>query len=624
MRAWHVFAIGTAIVSGLFNSAEAQVPERINYQGRLVRGSNLVNGSVQIVFRMYDADTGGIVQYAETQTVAAVDGLYSTTIGGETGLADVLTNDRLYLEVEVDGTTLSPREQLVSVPFALMAGAVTNGAITGRMLADYAVTSNKLAAHAVTAGALVDGAVTSRTIAPTSVSSAHIADGAVGDAQLARRYQSGTMAYLDLMPSHDPHFQDILTNAPVSFVTSFSTTPMITLGVESPYTEPGELPYPVLSEKSPSGFNALVSVPSKELIIGPEHRGWIGSLAVVNGHPAIAYYDVDASGLRYVRALDSNGLAWGEALMVDTNSLVGQEPSLAVVNGRPAISYRHAMFASLYYVRATDVNGTDWAAPVLVQQGNPSNQCIQASLAVVHGNPAISYYELSGGNLKYVRATDVDGTHWGAPMIVDAGGDTGQNSSLGFYNNYPVISYHATAGHLMFAEGMDHVGSFWTIHSIDTSGSGLFNSLALVGGRPAIAYYRDYGYNGGALMYVIADNGYGTTWGDPVMIASCLSSGCDVGAHASLAVVGGLPAIACYEMSAGDIRYYRADDVYGSNWTVRVDADTRNDVGENLDMAVVNGRPALTYRDRTIERLKYLRSGNPPPEAFVNWIAVEP
>ena len=37
------------------------------------------------------------------------------------------------------------------------------------------------------------------------------------------------------------------------------------------------------------------------------------------------------------------------------------------------------------------------------------------SLAVVNGNPAISYFAGSGGDLKYVRANDTSGTNWGTP-----------------------------------------------------------------------------------------------------------------------------------------------------------------------------------------------------------------
>ena len=159
MTASRNLLVPSALCLTLAATAPAQVPELVNYQGRLVDGTNLVNDDVQIVFRMYDGDTGGTERYAETQTVTVVDGLYSTTIGSTSdpgSLPDALTNDPLYLETEVDGTTLGPRERVTAVFRALQAARVVPGAITTEMLAPQAVTSNSIAWSTLPPG-LVDG-----------------------------------------------------------------------------------------------------------------------------------------------------------------------------------------------------------------------------------------------------------------------------------------------------------------------------------------------------------------------------------------------------------------------------------------------------------------------------------
>ena len=101
----------------------AQVPECINYQGRLVDQNGLVNDVVQMVFRLYDAEDGGELLYAETQTVAVVDGLYSAHIGASNAVAGAfsaaLSAPPVYLELQVDGQMFSPRDMLASVPYAL-------------------------------------------------------------------------------------------------------------------------------------------------------------------------------------------------------------------------------------------------------------------------------------------------------------------------------------------------------------------------------------------------------------------------------------------------------------------------------------------------------------------------
>ena len=75
--------------------ALAQVPELINFQGRLVDNGALVNGDVEMVLRLYRVGTGATPDYEDSNTVAVVDGLYSTFIGDDTlsgSFADALSN----------------------------------------------------------------------------------------------------------------------------------------------------------------------------------------------------------------------------------------------------------------------------------------------------------------------------------------------------------------------------------------------------------------------------------------------------------------------------------------------------------------------------------------------------
>lgn len=114
-----------AILSVLFSSALAQVPPPIiNYQGRLVDGGALVNGNVELVLRLYNDVTAGTLEYEDSNAVVVVDGLYSTFIGDDTlsgSLQNALTNAEVWVETEVDGTILLPRQRLASVAYALMA-----------------------------------------------------------------------------------------------------------------------------------------------------------------------------------------------------------------------------------------------------------------------------------------------------------------------------------------------------------------------------------------------------------------------------------------------------------------------------------------------------------------------
>ncbi len=115
-------------------STPAQPPPLINYQGRLVDGTNLVNGSIGLSLRLFPQSVGGSILYEDSNTVAVADGLYSTFLGDNTtdGSLDILFQEDfpLYLETMVNGTALAPRERVGSVFYALLASNVVNGAIT--------------------------------------------------------------------------------------------------------------------------------------------------------------------------------------------------------------------------------------------------------------------------------------------------------------------------------------------------------------------------------------------------------------------------------------------------------------------------------------------------------------
>lgn len=114
------------------------VPPGFNIQGRLT-DANGVNreGNYSIKFTLYDSPTGGATLWTRTYTALTVrNGNFQTVLGDTAGqpmLSDVFaTGDTRHLEIQVlSGPGVSspeqplvPRQQLVSVPYALRAGSV--------------------------------------------------------------------------------------------------------------------------------------------------------------------------------------------------------------------------------------------------------------------------------------------------------------------------------------------------------------------------------------------------------------------------------------------------------------------------------------------------------------------
>ncbi|TET95953.1 MAG: hypothetical protein E3J26_01980, partial [Candidatus Zixiibacteriota bacterium] len=97
-------------------------PNLISYQGRLTDSSGLAvsDSSYSVVFGIYADSTGETSLWEESATIMTRDGLFSHQLGSLTSLPQSIfqDNDRLYLEVAIQGETVFPRTRLSSVPYA--------------------------------------------------------------------------------------------------------------------------------------------------------------------------------------------------------------------------------------------------------------------------------------------------------------------------------------------------------------------------------------------------------------------------------------------------------------------------------------------------------------------------
>jgi hypothetical protein len=126
-------------------------------------------------------------------------------------------------------------------------------------------------------------------------------------------------------------------------------------------------------------------------------------MKVVNGKPAISYCDATNSQLKYIIANDVNGTTWGNSITVDANT-IGQFNSLAVIEGHPAISYYEDGFLSDYknlkYVRANDSTGVSWGViQVLDSEGTVG---MFNNLIELNNGAGISYYDETEQWPKYI------------------------------------------------------------------------------------------------------------------------------------------------------------------------------------------------------------------------------
>lgn len=110
--------------------AAAQVPPKLGYQGRLLKADGKPQtGTVPITFSVLPAETGGAALWTETQPQVALtsDGFFSTVLGEVVAIGPgVFNGSERFLEVNVNGTALSPRQRINSVAYALMSTDARN------------------------------------------------------------------------------------------------------------------------------------------------------------------------------------------------------------------------------------------------------------------------------------------------------------------------------------------------------------------------------------------------------------------------------------------------------------------------------------------------------------------
>ncbi|MCG2768030.1 MAG: hypothetical protein ABIK79_01015 [Chloroflexota bacterium] len=101
----------------------------INYQGRLLRDEQPVDGVETIIFRLYDAQYGGVRYWEENAgSVTVNNGLFAHALGSITTLPIQSFDRELWLETQV-GSVILPRQRLAGAAYAL--SLVPGGKITG-------------------------------------------------------------------------------------------------------------------------------------------------------------------------------------------------------------------------------------------------------------------------------------------------------------------------------------------------------------------------------------------------------------------------------------------------------------------------------------------------------------
>ncbi|TNE32252.1 hypothetical protein EP342_05170 [bacterium] len=115
----------------------AQIPQTMNYQGKLEdnSGNPVADGNYSVIFTIYDAATSGNLLWTESRTITTEDGFFNLILGENTAI-NISTDKQLWLNVNVEGTDLTPRTKLAGNLSTLSTKSIENTATAGNSVVE--------------------------------------------------------------------------------------------------------------------------------------------------------------------------------------------------------------------------------------------------------------------------------------------------------------------------------------------------------------------------------------------------------------------------------------------------------------------------------------------------------
>ncbi|MCH7472167.1 PKD domain-containing protein [bacterium] len=308
----------------------------------------------------------------------------------------------------------------------------------------------------------------------------------------------------------------------------------------------------------------------------------VTALLEVDGLPAICFaikeIELEPGYMAYIRALDADGNDWGESIDLEMGDIDGRGVGFEIVEGRPAV------LSDNLYKRANDAQGVSWPpAAAIPEVGNGFQE-----LVLLGGVPATCNARF------FAKATDPLGESWGEPSPV-YGPNSSNHLSMAVVGGKPAMAvYRSSIGvdydDLLYISARDKDGEQWNVPVVlEYLGIGAGTPrLAEAAGLPAIAYVN---HSLGALKYIRAINESGGKWGEPLVLDSQAKPG------VSLALLDGRPAVVYLKTEDLQLMFIAANDAEGASWgfPVLVDGSRVDSYAENLSLAVVDGSPAVSY-----------------------------
>lgn len=324
-------------------------------------------------------------------------------------------------------------------------------------------------------------------------------------------------------------------------------------------------------------------------------------ISIFYGDPSLDVVMVRVTDDEAATALASASVRVRGWLAVDVTPPIGEafnHPSLAVVNGHPVLAFRQTTDGgALFYARSASASGTkaaDWQSVLVADTDTPR---VGPDIQLVAGHPAIACYDSINEELLYYRSDSVNGLDpldWQETKVADLD-HFGWNLSMAVVNGSPAIVYEDSGvGNVNFAYSSTATGN----SALDWSGFQLaansgYPHMAIVSGEPAVSY-RNFG--SGSLMYAKSATAGGQSPGNWQHVIVETAAG--TGVNSRLAVINGFPAISYYNTQNNLLHYVYATQENAANaifWQAPIQFNITGDAGEYSTLLEYQHSPRITF-----------------------------
>ena len=411
----------------------------------------------------------------------------------------------------------------------------------------------------VTTADIIDGAVTSAKIAAGAVGS-----NAINSTQVQKRV-TGSCIYPEYVTSISQigavvcalmPIADVVTTLDSAGVGVFGNYSSIAIGTDNnpviAYYDANNMFVKVIkcNNSSCSTFNTPITVDSTSGV------GIDISIAIgADGNPVMSYYDLSNQDLKVLKCTSPSCSTFNVPVIVDSAGDVGLLNSITIgTDGNPVMSYYDLSNQDLKVLKCSSPSCS--SSNTVVTLDSAGNVGEYTSIAIgTDGNPVMSYFDATNGKLKVIKCSSPSCSSSNTPITLDSASNGGLYTSIviGTDGN-PVMSYYDSSnGDLKVVKCSNtSCSSSNTIVTLDSTGNvGSFTSIAIgTDGNPVMSYYDTSNQD---LKVLKCSSPSCSSSNTPVT----LDSAGNVGSYTSIAIGKyGNPVMSYYDTSNGDLKVY--------------------------------------------------------------------